>query len=113
VAIAVKKGGGFFGFIGTSVSSPEMASALALLVETQGRMGNVNTYLYKLAAKQAKKGVAAGYLHTGIPGFNGLIQSNVSPTYNISTGIGTPIVADLVGQPGAAQAGTPETATNP
>jgi subtilase family serine protease len=113
VAIAVKKGGGFFGFIGTSVSSPEMASALALLVETHGRMGNVNTYLYKLAAKQAKQGAVAEYLHTGIPGFNGLIQSNVSAAYNISTGIGTPVVADLIGQAGAAQAGTPETATNP
>jgi subtilase family serine protease len=113
VAIAVKKGGGFYGFIGTSVASPEMAGALALLVETQGRMGNINTYLYKLAAKQAKQNAVAEYLHTNIPGFNGLIQSNVSPTYNISTGVGTPVVAALVGQPDAAQAGIPETPTNP
>jgi subtilase family serine protease len=112
-AIAVGDGGGFFGFIGTSLSSPEFAGALALLIEQNGRMGNVNEYLYQIAAKQAKSGKVATYLHTGIPGFNGLIQSNISATYNASTGIGTPIVTSVVGVPSATQAGTPQTLSNP
>jgi subtilase family serine protease len=112
-AIAVGKGGGFFGYIGTSLSSPEFASALALLVEQNGRLGNVNEYLYRIAAKQAKEGTVAKYLHTGIPGFNGLIQSNISPTYNASTGIGTPIVKELVGAGTSKSAGTPQTLSNP
>ncbi|HTZ69678.1 MAG TPA: protease pro-enzyme activation domain-containing protein [Acetobacteraceae bacterium] len=113
VAIAVGQGGGFYGFIGTSVSSPELASALALLVETQGRMGNVNTYLYRVAAKQARQGAVAKYLHTEIPGYNGLIQSNVSATYSVSAGIGTPVVKMLIGQGSAKSAGVPQTISNP
>jgi hypothetical protein len=76
-------------------------------------MGNVNTYLYRLAAQQAKSGTPAQFLHTEIPGFNGLIQSNVSSTYNVSTGIGTPIVKRLVGVGSALPAGTPQTLSNP
>jgi subtilase family serine protease len=112
-AIAVGNGGGFYGYIGTSLSSPEFAGALALLIEQSGRMGNVNTYLYGLAARQAKEGAVAKYLHTEIPGFNGLIQSNISPTYNVSTGIGTPIVKTVVGAGTALPAGTPQTLSNP
>jgi subtilase family serine protease len=114
VAIAVgQQGGGFYGFIGTSVSSPELAGALALLVEQQGRQGNINPYLYRLAAKQAKSGKVAEYFHTGIPGYNGVIQSNVSATFNVSTGVGTPVVKALVGLPKAAVAGLPQTSSNP
>jgi hypothetical protein len=76
-------------------------------------MGNVNEYLYGLAAKQAKEGAVAKYLHTEIPGFNGLIQSTISPTYDASTGIGTPIVKALVGAGSATPAGTPQTLSNP
>ena len=112
-AIAVGDGGGFYGYIGTSLSSPSFAGVMALLVEQHGRMGNVNTYLYGLAAKQAKAGAVAKYVRTGIPGFNGLIQSNISPTYNVSTGIGTPVVKALVGAGSAAPAGTPQTLSNP
>jgi subtilase family serine protease len=111
-AIAVGEGGGFFGYIGTSLSSPEFAGALALLIEQQGRMGNVNEYLYRIAANQANSGKLQ-YLHTQIPGYNGLIQSNVSPTYNVSTGIGTPMVKALIGNGSAAAAGTPQSASNP
>jgi len=113
-AIAVgQSGGGFFGYIGTSLSSPSFAGVMALLVEQNGRMGNVNGYLYQIAATQASAGKAAKYLHTEIPGFNGVIQSNVSPTYNVSTGIGTPIVQELVGAGSAARAGLPQTLSNP
>lgn len=112
-ALAVGDGGGFFGFIGTSLAAPQFAGVLALLVQQQGRMGNVNEYLYRIAAKQAKNGTVGKYLHTEIPGFNGLIQSNISPTYNASTGIGTPIVKELLGVGGAKSAGTPQTSSNP
>ena len=112
-AIEAGVGGGFYGYIGTSLSSPEFAGALALLVEQQGRLGNVNTYLYKLASKQATAASSVKFLHTGIPGFNGVIQSNVSATYNVSTGVGTPIVKALVGAAGAAPAGVPQTSSNP
>ena len=107
------KGGGFYGYIGTSLSSPEFASAMALLVEQNGRMGNANEYLYRIAAKQAQQKAVAKYLHTEIPGYNGIIQSNISPTYNASTGIGTPIVKELVGAGTAKSAGTPQSPSNP
>ena len=104
-------GGGIFGVIGTSVSSPEFAGAVAHLIETKGRQGNINNYIYKLAAKQAAGGKT--YFHTGIPGFNGFVDTNVSPTYSLSTGVGTPIVTTFIGQPKAPQAGTPQSPSNP
>ncbi len=113
VAIAVGNGGGYYGYIGTSVSSPEFAGAMALLIEQKGRMGNLNTYLYRLAAKQAAENKPAKFFRTGIPGFNGLVQSNVSATYSVSTGVGTPIVKALVGAPDAESAGIPQSASNP
>jgi subtilase family serine protease len=113
VAIQVGQGGGFYGFIGTSVASPQFAGAMALLIEQNGRMGNLNTYLYKHAATQAKNGGVATYYHTQIPGFNGVIPSVVSPTYSVSTGVGTPIVRNLVGAAKAAPAGVPQTSSNP
>jgi len=112
-AIAVGDGGGFYGYIGTSLSSPEFASAMALLIEQKGRMGNLNTYLYQKAAEQAKQGAVAKYYHTQIPGYNGLIQSNVSPTYSVSAGVGTPVVKNLVGAASAKSAGLPQTISNP
>ena len=109
---AGQKGGGFFGLIGTSVSSPELAGATALLIERKGRMGNLNTYIYGLAARQAAgKGV---YFHTAIPGFNGLRDTDLGPTYGLTAGVGTPIVARFVGAPGNTPlTGTPQTPGNP
>lgn len=107
-----QQGGGFFGYIGTSLSSPEFASVMALLVELKGRQGNVNEYLYRIAARQAAEGQQK-YLHTEIPGFNGVISSNRSATFNVSTGIGTPVVTELLGVGSATPAGNPQTASNP
>ena len=87
-------GGGRYGVIGTSVSSPEFTSVVALLVQKNGRMGNLNPYIYQQAAIQAKGGRRS--YHTGIPGNNGLIQSNISATFNVSTGVGTPIVKSFL-----------------
>ncbi len=111
VAIATQQGGGFFGFIGTSVASPELASATALLIEQQGRMGNLNTYIYQLAAQQAK-GQTTVY-HTSIPGYNGLVNTNLNSTYSLTVGVGTPIVRNFIGQPNVAAAGLPQTKSNP
>ena len=112
-AIAVGQGGGLYGYIGTSLSSPSFAGAIALLIEQKGRMGNLNEYLYRLAAAQAKKGKVAEFFRTEIPGYNGVIQSNVSPTYNVSTGVGTPVVKAVVDAAKAASAGIPQTPSNP
>ncbi len=111
VAIATGQGGGFFGFIGTSVAAPELAGATALLIEQRGRMGNLNTYLYDLAVRQA-----AGhgpYFHTGIPGFNGLVNTNLNAEFGLTAGVGTPIVSAYVGAPNAPLSGTPQTPSNP
>ncbi len=113
VALDVGQGGGFYGLIGTSVSSPELAGALALLIEQKGRQGNLNDYIYKIAAKQYAEGAVAKYLHTKIPGYNGIIPSNISDTYNASTGVGTPVVKMFVGAAGAKPAGIPRSASNP
>ena len=95
--------------IGTSAAAPEMASAVALLVETQGRQGNLNPYLYTLAHNQAAGGVAA--FHQSIPGFNGVVANNGA--YTFTTGNGTPNVSAMIGLPQAPLAGVPGSATNP
>jgi subtilase family serine protease len=111
VALAAGKGGGFFGVIGTSVSSPEFAGVLAHLIEQKGRLGNVNPYIYRLAARQAGGGRRA--FHTGIPGYNGVEETELNPAYSLSTGVGTPIVTSFIGQPRIPAAGTPQTSSNP
>ena len=97
----------FGGLIGTSVASPEFASAVAIMVELHGRQGNLNPYLYSLRATAA--------YHTGIPGYNG-IQTNAVPstTFDDTVGLGTPNTATLIGAPaGTPLAGVPHTASNP
>ncbi len=95
--------------IGTSAAAPEMASAVALLVETHGRQGNLNPYLYTLAHDQAAGGLDA--FHQSIPGFDGVTAN--SGSYTFTTGNGSPLVAAMIGLPQAPLAGTPGTATNP
>ena len=117
-AVAVAIGGKFYGLIGTSVSSPEGASAIALAVEHYGRLGNINFDLYWFAKRQITFGyspaVGETVYHNAIPGYNGVVTNDKpSAVYNYTTGVGTPYVFRLVGVPGAALAGTPRTATNP
>jgi hypothetical protein len=104
-------GGGLFGVIGTSVASPELAGALANLIATQGRQGNLNPYIYSLAASQASGGPTV--YHTNIPGFNGVQNSLLNGEYSLSVGVGTPIVTPFIGQAGKPQAGLPRTPSNP
>jgi len=112
VAIAVGQGGNFYGFVGTSVASPEFTGAMAPLVALNGRMGNLNTYLYAQAAAQAAGGKTQ-FFHTNIPGFNGVVNTDLNSAYSLSTGVGTPLVANLLGVPKAPLAGVPQTISNP
>ncbi|MCW0389440.1 hypothetical protein NB690_000014 [Xanthomonas sacchari] len=101
--------GGISAVIGTSVAAPEFASAVALLVEKQGRQGNLNDYLYRLAANGPEA------LHRGIPGYNGVVDNNrpIKGKYNYTVGVGTPIVRLLIGALDAAPAGVPRSPSNP
>jgi subtilase family serine protease len=108
-----------FGFIGTSVSSPELAGALALLVEALGGpLGNINTALYTLSANQIAAGGAAAplplqYYHMAIPGFDGIYSSAPPNGYNYIYGNGSPNIRTLFGLTGVPAAGNPQTASNP
>ncbi|BBJ96320.1 S53 family peptidase [Xanthomonas campestris] len=106
--LAVFKGT-FYTNIGTSVAAPEFASVAALLVEKQGRQGNLNDYLYRLAANFPQA------FHRGIPGNNGVVNNDIPlpGTYNYTVGLGTPVVRLLIGAPDAAPAGVPRSPSNP
>ena len=95
--------------IGTSAAAPEMASVVALLVQTQGRQGNLNPFLYSMAQRQAGGGAVT--FHQTVPGNNGVVAN--SGSYNYTTGNGTPLVANLLGLSNGPLAGAPGTATNP
>jgi subtilase family serine protease len=114
-AVAVYIEGNAYGFIGTSVASPEFASALALMVELHGRQGNVNPYLYALSAQQAAGTLASPAFHVDIPGWNGVHPNSYpDPTFNYTVGLGTPYVASLIGAPaGTPLAGAPQSPSNP
>jgi hypothetical protein len=110
-SVVVYAGGIPYALIGTSVAAPEFAGATALLVETHGRMGNLNPYLYQLAARQAAG--QASIFRKSIPGFNGLAETKPAPDWGQSVGLGTPIVRAFIGEPGVAGSGNPQTAANP
>jgi subtilase family serine protease len=112
VAINTVSSGYFYGLIGTSVSSPEFTGALALLIEQKGRMGNLNPYLYNLAGLQAKN-PKLNVFHTNIPGYNGVVNTDLNNSYSLSVGVGTPIVSSLVNARTLPLAGTPQTPINP
>ncbi|CBA14869.1 S53 family peptidase [Xanthomonas albilineans] len=108
-AVVAAYKGKFHGYIGTSVAAPEFASVAALLVEKQGRQGNLNLYLYRLAANYAKA------FHRNILGYNGVVSNDVplQGKYNYTVGLGTPDVRLLIGALDAAPAGVPRSASNP
>jgi subtilase family serine protease len=105
-----------YGFIGTSVSSPELAGALALAVQYYGgRFGNINYDLYPIAGIQTAAGGASApaadqFFHMGIPGFDG--ANSGGGTYNYIYGNGSPDVRTLFGLSVPA-AGDPRTPSNP
>ena len=116
-------GGGNFGVIGTSVSSPEFVGALALYEQQLGkknhRMGNANYYLYALGALQTLAGgtkapAALQFYHRNNPGYNGVAPDSFpSYNYNYVYGNGSPDVRKLFGLTQYKPAGVPQTTTNP
>jgi subtilase family serine protease len=122
VAYGVDYGGGFYGVIGTSVSSPEFLGALALFEQQLGkhhRQGNVNYYLYTMGALQSLFGGANApealqYFHRNIPGFDGYYNAG-KPSYNYDYiyGQGSPDVRKLFGLEEYPAAGVPQSRTNP
>jgi subtilase family serine protease len=111
-------GGGLFGFIGTSLSSPEFAGVLALKIEANGgkRLGGVNGYIYELAAAQAQLPASfpSKYYHQGIPGYNGVVTVKAGTKgYSQLVGVGTPYTTNFIGEPQLPVAGNPRTITNP
>lgn len=110
-AVAVAYNGSFVGAIGTSVSAPDFAGALALAVQnTGGRLGNVNYLIYQKALLQSHH-IGVPVYHTGIQGFNG--YEYTAPIYNQVIGVGTPDVRQLINAAKAAPSGTPQTPSNP
>ncbi len=115
--------GGFFGVIGTSVSSPEFVGALALYEQQMGkknhRLGNANYYLYAAGALQTLAGgvhapSALQLYHRNNPGYNGVVYDSFpSYNYNYVYGNGSPDVRKLFGMTGYKAAGVPQTPSNP
>ena len=116
-------GGGNYGVIGTSVSSPEFVGALALFEQQLGkkhhRVGNVNYYLYAAAAVQTFAGgthapSSLQFYHRNNPGFNGVYNDDFpSYNYNYVYGNGSADVRKLFGLTRYPAAGLPQTPTNP
>jgi subtilase family serine protease len=108
-----------FGFIGTSVASPEFAGALALLVQASGtRLGAINEPLYELGAAQAAAGgpsapASSQFYHQGTIGFDGIYTTTATQSYNYIFGNGSPDVRNLFGLTALPAAGVPRTASNP
>ena len=118
-SVVVTISGGRFGFIGTSVASPEFAGAVALLVQAVGgRLGTLNPTLYALGAIQAAAGGPSAppsfqLYHQGTIGFDGIYTTTATQSYNYIFGNGSPDVRKLFGLTALPAAGVPRTASNP
>jgi subtilase family serine protease len=103
--------GSFFGYIGTSLSSPDFVGLLALKIQSEGgRLGNENFDIYALAGAQ-ENGSANTVFRRNIPGNNGVYQT--APGYNLVLGNGTVIANHFVRGASLPAAGVPQTPTNP
>ncbi len=103
--------GSFYGFVGTSLSSPDFVGLLALKIQSEGgRLGNENYDIYSLAAAQAS-GSANTVFRQNIPGNNGVYKT--APGYNLVLGNGTVIANHFVRGASLPVAGVPQTPTNP
>ena len=98
-------------FIGTSVSAPEFAGLLAQRVQgLNSRLGNVNPYIYKLAAANATNHA----FHQGIPSRNGVVNLPAGTLgWNPVVGVGTPDARVFVARTKDLPAGDPQTLSNP
>jgi subtilase family serine protease len=112
--------GGLSGVIGTSVASPELVGALALVIQNGGggRLGNINPFLWSQGYVQtdlggAKAAKVAQFFHKGQLGYNGVVHTNATVGFDYMFGNGSPDVRILFGLTGYAPAGNPQTVTNP
>jgi subtilase family serine protease len=104
-------GGSFFGYIGTSLSSPDFVGLLALKIESEGgRLGNENYDIYSLAGAQ-ENGSSNIVFRRNQPGNNGVYKT--APGYNLVLGNGTVIANHFVRGASLPAAGMPQTPTNP
>ena len=103
----------FYGFVGTSASSPDMAGLLALKIQFLGsRLGNENFEIYTMSAIQAAGGPTV--FNQNIPGSNGAFRINKDKGgYNQVLGNGTVVGTAYLGKPNMKAAGDPQTPTNP
>jgi subtilase family serine protease len=112
---------GLVGFIGTSLSSPEFAGLLAVgiglnkaLGSPTGRLGNINPYIYTLAAQQYAAPGSNYFYHTGIPGYNGIVTLAAGfKGYSPILGVGTPDAHYFLGLPDVPEVTDPQTPANP
>ena len=106
-------GGSQFGFIGTSLSSPEFAGLLAVKIQAmKSRLGNANPMIYELAA--ANDALPFHFFHQGIAGYNGVVNVPAGRSgYNPIVGVGTPYAQNFIGVPQDPLSGTPQTPSNP
>jgi len=101
----------FFGFVGTSASSPDFAGLMALKIQFLGsRLGNENFSIYAMSAAQAAGGVQV--FRQDIPGNNGAFVTKKTG-YNLVIGNGTVFGAAYLGNANMALSGNPGTASNP
>jgi subtilase family serine protease len=102
--------GKFYGFIGTSASSPDFVGLVALKIERVGsRLGNENFDIYSLAAAQQTGGLQV--FRQDIPGNNGAYSTR--PGYNLVLGNGTLFGKNFLLAPTIPSAGKPQTPSNP
>jgi subtilase family serine protease len=102
--------GGFFGFIGTSLSSPDFAGLQAVQQQAlgSGRQGNVNFMIYALAkGNNVGNGIV---FRPNIAGNNGF---PAVPGYDFVTGLGTVRGSQYAFKPFGPFAGLPQTPSNP
>jgi subtilase family serine protease len=90
---------------GTSAAAPEFAGLLALRVQLKGKLGEFNPELYTLAKTK-------GAFRTGIKGTNGHYVTTTG-LWDPVLGLGTPYGRVIYGNPSAALAGYPKSASNP
>jgi kumamolisin len=102
---------GFFGFVGTSASSPDIAGLMALKIQFLGsRLGNENFEIYAMSAAQAAGGPTV--FRQDIPGSNGEFKTK-KKGYNEVLGNGTVFGTAFLGNANMKAAGNPQTPTNP
>jgi hypothetical protein len=77
-----------------------------------GRIGNVNTVVYQLAARQFSGRSPVPYFREGIEGFNGYYRTT-RRGYNLVLGNGTVYGRNFIDIPALPAAGEPGSSSNP